>query len=347
VRAEAFMEKVLAVDPSFEGALDHLAIELVATGDAEKLQAYARRWESAQPSPGVLHALTRVRVGLGDTAAALATARHHTAMHADAQGPRDAVGVLFTMGDYAAAELAARDALKGGARDELLNLRLVFALHAQGRTRDALRELDASLPQRDGAANYALRRAVLLASSGRRQDAAAAAREIDGESPYAGEVALVLALNGGMEEARPFARAMRPRSTEREIWDALEAWHRGDLAGASSRLRALDRLDPMPDYAPAPSFVLAEIASAAGEDADVLPAVRRYRTFLASGLVQAWTSPRATFLLARAQARLGHVDDARRELERLLAQWSSADADQPLLAEARALRAKLASGGAH
>jgi len=54
-----------------------------------------------------------------------------------------------------------------------------------------------------------------------------------------------------------------------------------------------------------------------------------------------WMMPRALFLLARSQARLGQVDAARHGLDALLAQWARADADVPLVAAARALRASL------
>jgi len=46
-------------------------------------------------------------------------------------------------------------------------------------------------------------------------------------------------------------------------------------------------------------------------------------------------------ILARSQLRLGRVAEARRTLDRFLEQWSSADPDQPLLREARAIGAQL------
>jgi hypothetical protein len=48
-------------------------------------------------------------------------------------------------------------------------------------------------------------------------------------------------------------------------------------------------------------------------------------------------------LLAASQLQLGQVDDARRTLDSFHAQWASADPDNPLLQQAKAVQEKLAT----
>lgn len=51
--------------------------------------------------------------------------------------------------------------------------------------------------------------------------------------------------------------------------------------------------------------------------------------------------PRTSLIAARSLERLGRRDEARAQVDALLAIWKEADADRPELAEARALRARL------
>ena len=44
---------------------------------------------------------------------------------------------------------------------------------------------------------------------------------------------------------------------------------------------------------------------------------------------------------ARCQEKLGHPEEARTRLDRLLAMWKDADPDLPALAEAKAMRTRL------
>jgi tetratricopeptide (TPR) repeat protein len=347
-RAIPFMMKALQIDPSFEGALDHLAMELVATDRGEELAEYARRWQGMPPTPATLHALARARFGLGDPAGALAAARRYVAIGAGTQGQRDVASVLFSSGDYRGAERELRAAIAAGNRDDFLPFELVYTLFAQGRTREALAVLDELEPRLRASGEppttYQYCRAVLLAAAGARAlawDASRATLELD---PALGaELAVDLALQGDVEHADVLAARLPSGSPRHELWQAVSAWKKGDVAGARSRLRSLDRLDPVPERAPMPSYILAEIAAAAGDHADAIAAVRRYRHFWAAGLRNGWTSPRSMVLLAASQLQLGQVDDARRTLDSFHAQWASADPDNPLLQQAKAVQEKLAT----
>ncbi len=331
-----FMERAIAIDPTFEWALDHLATELVAVGNLERLSDHARRWEAMPSSPGALHALTRARFALGDADGALAAGRTLAGLGLGTEGVRDVATVLFSAGDFRAAARELDDAVTAGSQDDLLPRRLVFALHAQGRTREALEALQRLEPRCD------LCRVVFLATSGRREQARAEARALAStDAAGAAEAAFELALHGELDDARLLAAGLRPRSSEHEVWQAVESWKSGDVVGARTRLLALDHLDPVPDHAPMPSYLLAEIAAASGDDAEAVSAVRRCRSFWSAGLRASWTAPRATYLLALATHRMGRTEEARTSLRRLFEQWSAADRDQPLLAEAKALGARL------
>jgi cobalamin biosynthesis protein CobD/CbiB len=54
-----------------------------------------------------------------------------------------------------------------------------------------------------------------------------------------------------------------------------------------------------------------------------------------------WQRSRALFFLARSLDRTGEKAAAKEAVARLLATWKSADASEPLLADARALGVKL------
>jgi hypothetical protein len=57
----------------------------------------------------------------------------------------------------------------------------------------------------------------------------------------------------------------------------------------------------------------------------------------------AWAYPQSLFYMAVALDRLGQGAEAGALLDRLLTLWNDADPDLPLLAEAKGLRARLAT----
>ncbi|HEX9288065.1 MAG TPA: protein kinase [Anaeromyxobacteraceae bacterium] len=343
--AARYMRRVLELDPRFEWAMDHLAAELIATGQLDEVRAWLPRWDEAPPTPTALHAIARSRFALGDAAGALAAARRAAALgHAD-RAALDAASILFSSGDFRGAEAELRRALTG-AGDEMLRLRLSIALAAQGRLREALAlhrdlapwfEKDRDMPE------WHRGRALLLSGAGRAAEALAEARataSVDRE--LAATLAVDVALAGDRAGAQELSAGVRPGSQEQEAWQAFVEWQRGDLSGARIRLLALDAVDPSPARTPPPSFVLAELAGSTGHDAQVVEAVRRYQTLWAMGPRNASASPRALLLLARAEERLGQVERARELADRLLEQLGRADASHPLAREAAAFRARLA-----
>jgi hypothetical protein len=81
---------------------------------------------------------------------------------------------------------------------------------------------------------------------------------------------------------------------------------------------------------------------AVGRDAEAITALRAFQNQMTAWLpFFAWAYPESLYLSAVAMERSGDVELARQELDRLLGLWSGADSDLPLLAEAKAMRARL------
>ena len=126
-----------------------------------------------------------------------------------------------------------------------------------------------------------------------------------------------------------------------ETYRAVVKWRQGDLPGAIEQLRAVAATSPLSvnPATPYPVFLLGEALVEAGKDAEAVPVLKR---FLSMPLHSpTWQRSRALLDLARAQERTGDGSAARETATRLLATWRDASGSQPMLAEARALGARL------
>jgi eukaryotic-like serine/threonine-protein kinase len=341
------LERAVELDPTFEYALKELVVAMGSLRRHDDLREHLARWSRLPTNPALRSTEVRARFWLGDLDAALDLARRNASQARDAAPAIDVAAVQFQNGDFAAAEetleAAAEQFPESAPRARIYE---VWAVAAQGRVRESLERLTTAF-QAVNAERGALEacRARLLAARGDPAPMWAALREAARAMPgRAATVAADLAVVGDAVHAREVGAALPARSADRELLDATLAWRDGDAFGATARLRALEAIAPaLPnsDSLP-PSFVLAEIAAASGRDAEVVDAVQNLRPVWSQmGSHGGWMMPRAYFLLARSQARLGRIDDARRGLDALLAQWQHADPDLPLAAEARALRATL------
>ena len=344
-----FLEQSVAVDPFFERAVRDLVHTLGALGRKDALRERLAAWSRLPPNPALRGARVRGAVWLGDLDGALAAARENLAGATDPSPLVDLAIVQFSRGEFKGSEETLRRAVQdfpGHARPFAL---VPMTVAAQGRRREAERLFDEENRQaldRPAKLNH-FNRARLLGTAvppARLFSEVSAAAELDVE--MAAALAADLALAGDVEHATVLARRLPPHTSDRELADAALAWRAGDLAGARDRLRALDALDPSPVYGLAPSFLLAELSGAAGDDTATLEAVRRFRSVWAHlGGRGGWTMPRALLLEARALARLGRGEAARAALDRLLAERARADEGDALLAEARVLRASLKPAG--
>jgi eukaryotic-like serine/threonine-protein kinase len=339
-----FIQAAATVDPFFQSAVRQLVHALGALRRYDELRAQLATWSRLPPNAALRGAVVRGAVWLGDLDGALAAALANVAAAPSADTYTDLANVQFSRGEFRATEGTLREALRAAPGDERVRYYLADAVSAQGRHREAGRLQEAvDREVRRAPWDAAMHRAHLLGGS---EPAAAlwadAAVVQEHDVMQAATLAPDLALAGDVAHARELAARLPARTVDGELASAALAWRAGDSAQATARLKALDALAPLPPWGMPPSLLLACVASATGDDVEVLEAVQRFRTLWSHlGLRGGWDVPRALFLEAKSLARLGRTDAARGRLDALLAEWAAADAGEPLVAEARSLRASL------
>jgi tetratricopeptide (TPR) repeat protein len=341
--AVPFFERVLTLDPGAEWPLDHLVNALGVLRRDEDLRRRVAALRAERSSAARAHAIVRGLVWLGEAGEALEVARGAVASGGGASAEADLAGVLSTVGRFEEAEALLRARAAADPASPAAAAALASVLRAQGRRAEALRLLDeAARTAGPEAGKVRYVRAMLAADDG---DAAAFWREVASAAALAprssANLAVLLALRGDLPQAHDLAAALAPGSIAAEQHAAVAAWRRGDPAGAAARLAALEARDPSPADGLAPSYLLAEVSSDAGDDAGALAAVERFQRLWPRGTWRGWAYPRSIYLAALAHERLGRRDLARAEIDRLLELWRDADPGLPLLREARALRARV------
>lgn len=342
--AVPFWERLLQLDPGDEAAHQDLVFSLAMLDRRDELRRVAERLEAQPPTLGLTRAAARARIWLGEGPAAVALARR--AVERDG-GP----AARFLLGDmllataaYGEVEPILRAGVEAAPAALLSHYRLALALAGQGRLRAALDALDegtrrAKVPS---PVEPVYVRAALLAGSAdapARWRAATTAHALD--AGHAADLAVLLLLKGDAPHAAELAAGLREGTAAAAQYQALLAWRRGDAAGAAARLTAAEAANRWPTEGLAPAFLLAEVSAAAGLPRETLDAVERYRRLMPLGYWSSWARLRTMLLAGRAHLALGDLAAARREADQLLSLLRRADADLPLLAEARALRARL------
>jgi tetratricopeptide (TPR) repeat protein len=343
-RALPYFERSVALDPTFEPSLMHLADCLAALGRTEELTAAVSRWTERAPSAAGFRALAMAHVASGRVEEAVSAARR--ALELDGAGySRNALAEMLVLsGRYAEAEALLRPYGAPGASriDRALAVPpLAAALAFQGRRREALRVLDAFPEEMEGkrGARRAMKLDILLGdgpSEFNLREARALLRE--GDPRVARSIPVVLALLGDLGAAAEAAPRLPPEM--RRHYEAATAWRGGDRARATALAREISRARPSEDRAVA-FWMLAHLASEAGSEEEVIASAEALRR-TPSGAWRSWALPEALLLAARAHERRGERAKARAVLDGLLATWKDADADLPLLAEVREQRARLA-----
>jgi len=256
---------------------------------------------------------------------------------------------------------------QSGSDVELVRLSLAMGLAARGHFPEALAEATAM-----GGTTGDIAQAHVLAYAGRLRDGLAELDRAGGEKgtdfPFNRQVtARYLAAAGDLEGARRAARlgdlfTMNDAMMLAAVGDgqrllALTAETGADTALNARFLRALAAIDEgrwpaaLADLRAADRhgvsfvpFYRGWAASEAGQDAEAAEALARFEAPLywgADGYEAPWLLARARFLRARSLERLGRAAEARQEVDLQLDRWRNADPDLPLLAELRALRARL------
>jgi hypothetical protein len=215
----------------------------------------------------------------------------------------------------------------------------------QGRRRSGLATLDAfarEVPAVRGDSNYHAIRADYLVGDG---DLAGVRTEVSALQSLAPEVAAQQSVNlawlGDLEGAAALARRLPAGSLLAETQAALAAWHRGDRKAALEGLRRVCARSPVLTWRVAPLYLLGELLVRGGHAAEGVLALRRFEElYVWRQMWRSWAWPRAQVLLGEALLGLGDHAGAAAALDRFLAAWRGAEPDAPLLAEARALRAR-------
>ncbi len=343
--AVPYLQKAADLDPFYENAVRNLVHALGKLQRKDELRALLDRW-SRLPQNGALRAAAvRGAVWLGDLDQALTEARRNAAGATDPSPLLDLAIVQFTRGEFEASEQTLRGAMAAYPGHPRLGVLLTTPLSAQGRQRDALAQLSAGQTASPsvGAWEAHLTRARVVVQSQSAPIVWSEIQPVVASNPEAAAtLAADLAVLGDIRHAAELRDHLRPRTPDRELADAVLTWRAGDTATALARLKALDALEPIPDWGLPPSYVIAEIASDAGEYIAVLEAARRFRSIWSHlGGRGGWTVPRMLYLEALALARLGRTADARLALDRLLAETKHADTDAKLVREARILRGSM------
>jgi len=350
-RAEAVphLERAIQLDPGFELANDALVWSLGILDRRQYLLRAADRLARTPPSTGTLIAEAKARGFTGDGEGALEVLRR-AAPGGTGLARDDLEDALVAAGRWAEAEAMLReDALREPAR--VVN-RLVRYLLLRGRVREATAILSRLPPAPDARLRYYADARHLNQFLAPRRDLAGMQAIMDRTVAWSPENALslapALAYAGDAARARDLSEKHFAGPGTRRLVEALDTWRRQGAAAALPALLEVARGYPLSaEEGPpeAPSWYAAECAFEASPDETALEALHRFQRFYYPlGQWRTWSYPRSLLLESRVLERLGRLPEARAALAKLEDLLSGADADLPLLAEARALRRKLGTG---
>lgn len=168
--------------------------------------------------------------------------------------------------------------------------------------------------------------------------------------PFQLDLALARAVSGDPAGAEAMAPAIfsSPEASEypsyvRPFFDAVVAWKKGDLAGAADRLQIAPSI-PYVDARYKALNVLGEVELARGRNAAAITALEQARSIGYAPYISSMSTfqPHGLYRLAVAYERTGDKVRALERVDELLRLWQRADPDLPRLAEAKAMKKRLA-----
>ncbi|ACL65175.1 serine/threonine protein kinase with TPR repeats [Anaeromyxobacter dehalogenans 2CP-1] len=336
-----YYEKLVALMPDREDPLATLAEALGRLGRFDELRSLRALVFGRPDSPARSQGLVDVHLWLGEPDVALAEARRAFEL----RGTTEALllqKAAVAAGEYAEAAKAAR-ALQDRARGSVQLARL---LAAQGQLRDALALNEAAYaeyPEPIVNERHYIGAHLSMVAWDRKRVWPFAARAAAVNPEYAADLAVPLALLGDIDHARALGQHLAPGSVAAEELAALLAWRAGDVNGALTRLAAAEVRDAWPMDGVPPAYLFAEVSASAGNDREVLAAVRRFLRLPPRGAWRSFAFPRALYLAAKAEKNIGDDAAALERVDRLLRIVGEADRDVPLARDARALRSSLAA----
>jgi len=350
-RAEATLRRALDLDAGFGSVAMSLVGRLIQSSRQAEALEVARRAVVTRRSAFNVALLAQALLASCDDAGAGAAARESLQLDAG-QNSLVTGNACFVLAQLRAAgecsQLWERMVSEGQNEHErdLARGELVDARAAQGRIREALALLGSVDEARRGNPRWLASIHEIGRSRLEAPEAVAQARRIKlGVMRRA-----FLDSYGRVEEAEgvllePGERIEIEETVHRAFVDA----HRGRKSEAVEGFRAY-RTAMERDYpvlaAFGANYLLAEALLAAGRPAEAVEVWPPLGPCRRRGVLDDPTgSLRLTLVRARAMEQLGRKDDAARELDGILDFWKEADADLPLLVEAKGIRARL-SGSA-
>jgi eukaryotic-like serine/threonine-protein kinase len=336
-----WFERVLQLDPGHSFALGHVLDVLQFLGRTDELVPVASRSAASSPGPAAWVNLARAYALAGQLGPAIDWMQRAAEGGSDA-ARRDLATMRLLAGDHARAEADYRRLLEvpGFRYDAFKGLASIRAL--QGRRREGRRMLE-SLDRETPSPRAVVFRIAYAMGDGRVDVVRAErARLRDLGPPWGGPIAAQLAYAGDLDGAAEAARDLATGSIHDRAYRAVLEWRMGDASAAADRLGEIVREST---WMSPELWFHAEALFDARRFAEAVKAMKRYRddpVALEYTLIWGWAYPKSLYLVARCHEELGEPEKAREEVEKLLALWKNADSDLPLLAKARALRARLA-----
>jgi len=350
-RQEPALRAAYELDPGGAVVAGWLMDLLISQGRTGEAVVVARRAVATRHSAANLKVLAQALLAAGDDAGAAAAAREGIWADDGQSEAFEACWVLDRVGagreclpfwEKVMAEGANEFERDRGRRS------LVGGLAAQGRVRDALRLSGSVEEVRRGSPAFLMTVNEIGHPRLDAPEALTQARRLPGKSFRR----MKLASFGSLQEAEQVTAGMAVGDAD-PFWDK---WYQAFVLGAQGRHEEAIALwrqlgvedDGLDDHLMAyrMTYHLAESLLVAGRPAEAVAVQlpkRAHRFVDPKDKAVGW--PRLVLVRARALEQLGRRADAARELDGLLSYWQEADADLPLLVEARATRARLEGSG--
>ena len=378
VAAIPYFERALKLDPAYALAEQHTVLAYSTLDRREELLALTRRWADRAHDAESYRALGRALLAVDRRDEAVDVYAKATAKDGHLSYAPAVAQYLAYHGQAHEAEAHVRKALsslpppvpgdparpKEGmvAKDMTpekerlaLGRTLVDLLVYQGRLREARQVLQSmegnGIGPRDVAGSF-LGFAFATCSPADTQAAEQAVEKVGAEArgPFQLDLALARALSGDPAGAEAMAPAIfsSPEASEfpayvRVIFDGVVAWKKGDLASAADRLGVAASI-PYVDARYKALNVLGEVELARGHVDAAIAALEKARSIGFAPYVSSLSTlrPLGLYRLAVAYERAGDRVRALERVDELLEIWQRADPDLPHLAEAKALKKRVA-----
>ncbi|WP_242337611.1 MULTISPECIES: tetratricopeptide repeat-containing serine/threonine-protein kinase [Anaeromyxobacter] len=343
-QALALFERALELDPIWEPALMHVTDALARLGRIDEMLTRSRSWVEKAPGGASYRALARAEMSSGRFEEGERDARRAFELDGNIFSRitlAEALDLSERHGESEALVRPVAERAEASPDRAKAAAALASSLAYQGRRREAFEVIDRFAAHATSPSEPTLRLLHLLGEE--PQDAAREEARRLAASGWRWEgLPSVLALTGDLQAARAQARALPP-GPSRALYEGAAAWRGGDPERARALLRPL-LLSPGRggDLAIGATWIAASVALESHHDEEAIGELRALRQ-RPGGPARSWMYPRSFYLEAVALDRLGQRTSARECLDHLLALLHGADGDLPLLAQAKALRRRLAA----